>query len=99
MTDLNAEVIGVLAQSRFALVKRRFLNEFRLKLNLSSASSTESIANNIETGSSNLNSSNTNLSTNTISSQNTTQTANLSNLTPDASLDIQVKKLLFEIVF
>jgi hypothetical protein len=36
VTDLYAEVIGILAQSRFMLVKRRFLLEFdRLKLNIS----------------------------------------------------------------
>ena len=40
VTDLYAEVIGTLAQSRFTLVKRRFLIEFdRLKLNISSNSS------------------------------------------------------------
>jgi hypothetical protein len=40
VTDLYAEVIGVLAQSRFSLVKRRFLFEFnRLKLNISPLSS------------------------------------------------------------
>lgn len=36
VTELYAEVIGVIAQSRFTLVKRRFHNEFtRLKLNIS----------------------------------------------------------------
>lgn len=36
VTELYAEVIGTLAQSRFVLVKRRFLIEFdRLKLNIS----------------------------------------------------------------
>jgi hypothetical protein len=36
VTDLHAEVIGTIAQSRFSLVKRRFLIEFKqLKLNIS----------------------------------------------------------------
>jgi hypothetical protein len=36
VTDLYAEVVGCIAQSRFALVKRRFTNEFqRLRLNIS----------------------------------------------------------------
>jgi len=37
VTELYAEVIGTLAQTRFGLVKRRFLIEFdRLKLNIQS---------------------------------------------------------------
>lgn len=36
VTELYAEVLGAIAQSRFTLVKRRFQNEFsRLKLNIS----------------------------------------------------------------
>ena len=76
MTDLYAEVIGTLAQSRFVLVKRRFLIEFdRLKLNISpiSASSQSSAA----TGSAN--SSSTSLSTsNLAAAANTTQLASTS---------------------
>ena len=91
VTDLNAEVIGILAQFRFSLIKRRFLNEFRLKLNLSSTINTDITTNNIETCSSTLsiNSSSTNLSSSLTSSQNTTN-INLSNPAGDISLDIQV---------
>jgi hypothetical protein len=40
VTELYVEVIGTLAQTRFGLVKRRFLIEFdRLKLNISSSNS------------------------------------------------------------
>lgn len=89
VTDLNAEVIGILAQSRFNLVKRRFLHEFRLKLNISPNSNTDLITNNVEASSSStlsINSSNSNSSTSIISSQNTTTNTNLANQTGDTSL-------------
>jgi hypothetical protein len=45
VTDLYAEVIGCIAQHRFALVKRRFVIEFtRLKLNISPLSNANSTA-------------------------------------------------------
>jgi hypothetical protein len=62
VTDLYAEVIGTVAQSRFSLVKRRFLIEFdRLKLNISP--SLTSINQSSSSSSNVLSTSNSNLST------------------------------------